>query len=761
MPGSTAQGKENIWAEAASSSTPSRTKTALLLSGPQRVLVPTKTPAKTIPRASTLMSTTEAYRNGCYPTPRKDDDVHNSSNVAATNTSGFGASTPQRKQAAARPLSQQQQHSSPLGTQKRTATKESPTTFASPGQLSHRVSTSATSGGLSSKTKQAAPCRGPLPGALSDTINSDRSSNNSGEVKAFPVSAPAPAIPRGHVPSFQPPPPPTPPPALSNRKSQTPVQTQIAAHSAATATQSHTLSSGSRNSAAAALRKTQTGGKAGGGLQQHRGSAFISKISGAGSIISRGGSTITGNVFRGPRAAAFSSSSSSASCSAKPPPQYRQQNAVPSAILSAVRQSCSFGSELSSVVNEGSIGGLELELGLGLGLGLAFGEDELVTGSVSFDCDHSLSLSVSTQVSGGGGGGAGHRQGALVSHLTNKLAAGAVGGGRQSRVASQTQRQPRHVFTDLDAPAATAAVSRSPSAHAVPALLQSSSPLQINARPSSLGLTGSGLGNCSLSAVGLDTYLTSPRSVDGASWTSASASLQRLSSTSSGRSHLGLGQSVGALHAASASAEINQAFIASIQSAQGSERDSLASASSTLLTSPTSSPRISPTPRASSPCDSGSVASGGVRSTSASPLDRALLHDSTSAASVSVSSVSGTISQHVGSTFHTLQTLPSFNTASSLGIALGVYAVSSSSGGVGSPGYSESTDYIDSSLSLTQVYQSRDGRDNDSMGIMLDFASAGASGIGGEDGTQAVAGDEPKEDVGVCKNRGEEGANNY
>jgi hypothetical protein len=115
----------------------------------------------------------------------------------------------------------------------------------------------------------------------------------------------------------------------------------------------------------------------------------------------------------------------------------------------------------------------------------------------------------------------------------------------------------------------------------------------------------------------------------------------------------------------------------------------------------------------------------------------------------------------VGSTFHTLQTLPSFNTASSLGIALGVYAGSSSSGGVGSPGYSESTDYIDSSLSLTQVYQSRDGRDNDSMGIMLDFASAGASGIGGEDGTQAVAGDEPKEDVGVCENRGEEGANNY
>jgi hypothetical protein len=118
--------------------------------------------------------------------------------------------------------------------------------------------------------------------------------------------------------------------------------------------------------------------------------------------------------------------------------------------------------------------------------------------------------------------------------------------------------------------------------------------------------------------------------------------------------------------------------------------------------------------------------------------------------------VSGTISQHAGSTFHTLQTLPSFNTASSLGMALGVYGGS----GVGSPGYSESTDYIDSSLSLTQVYQSRDGRDNDSMGIMLDFASAGASGIGEDECAQAVVGDETKEAGGVCEIPGEEGESN-
>jgi len=122
--------------------------------------------------------------------------------------------------------------------------------------------------------------------------------------------------------------------------------------------------------------------------------------------------------------------------------------------------------------------------------------------------------------------------------------------------------------------------------------------------------------------------------------------------------------------------------------------------------------------------------------------------------------VSGTISQHAGSTFHTLQTLPSFNTASSLGMALGVYGGSGSGSGVGSPGYSESTDYIDSSLSLTQVYQSRDGRDNDSMGIMLDFASAGASGIGGDECAQAVVGDETKEDGGVCEIPGEEGESN-
>lgn len=453
---------------------------------------------------------------------------------------------------------------------------------------------------------------GPLPGSLSDTINSDASNDRPS---------------RGHVPSFHPPPLPTPPPALSKRKSQ-PI------------TQSHTrtLSSNSRNSAV--THSIKSAGKG------------VSKSSGLGGNILN---SIHGSVTI-----------------AQP------HHSMPT-LHQGLRHSCSFGSELSSVINDGSIGGMEL----------GFGEDELVAGSVTFE-DHSLSFSLSTHVSEGStvpsqfltGDRQNHSQTAHRAYAFHaaKKGTGTLG-DNMSSVASKLvlagelcSSQPKKhsvratkIFTELDA------ISQ----HGLLGPTKSESPHT----HSTLNIQH--LGNCSLSAVGLFSE-ASPRSME--SWTSQS--LQRTESNYSASSNMAV---------ASLSADVNQAMIihSGTQHIRALEDNIVISSrqSSTDMSTHT-------VHNVDSPCDFSAITS-----VNASLLDRGVLLDS----------VSGL---QTGSTFQTFNTLITLNSTASHSV-LGI-------GASCSPTNSESSDYIDSSLSITQVCQSREGRyaylqqsQEDSLGVML------------------------------------------